>query len=399
MSILITAFTVVLLLVAPFFLKRASARLPLVNDVVLCFLIGGILSHTQHWWLPSQTLQEQSHQIGQGLLAASVIFAIPLLLLSSDVSILKQQLGRYLFSFLLCLGSAIVAALLAAYYFRGLPDLATATGGLLGVYVGGTPNLVAVLYAMKAPPSLFVTLNATDAFCSGLYFLALISIAKTVYGWVLPKKNTPIVEQEPTKELLDDTLSPDVAVVQEQPVQWDKAAWRSLLQAVGLTLVCIALSVVLALFVLPNPQGELNELALILTLSTASIGLAFVRGFSFGEPVYEAGQYLLLVFAFALGYLVDFSVLLETGTTYLAFNTILLVLLLVLHLVVARLFKIDVDLFIITSTACIMGPPFIGPVCRALNNKTILAPGMALSLLGLMIGTYLGIGVALYLPF
>ena len=169
-------------------------------------------------------------------------------------------------------------------------------------------------------------------------------------------------------------------------------------KAIGLTAVSILLSVVVALYLFPTPQGELNELALMLTLSTTSIAFSFSPQLDNRDAVYAAAQYLLLIFAFALGYLVDFSALLETGTRYLAFNSILLVLLLVLHLMLARLAGIDADVFIITATACIMGPPFIGPVCRALRNKRLLAPGMALSVLGLMVGTYLGIGVALYLP-
>lgn len=391
MILLIALFTVVLLGLLPLLLRRIAPQLPLVNDVVLCFLVGSLISHFLRWGISDQVGVSTSFSTAKTILSISVILAIPMLLLSSDVRQLGQQTGRYLLSFAICVIAVLTAAVGVTFLFPDLPDLATATGGLVGVYIGGTPNLVAVLYALRAPETLFVTLNATDTFCSGLYFLALISIAKTVYGWVLPQNAT--VSQTAT---LDEQW--ETTVEQEPAIVWNRSSYQSLAKAIGLTLVSILCAVLIALYLFPTPKGSLNELVLMLVLSTMSIGLSLLPQVDNRDAVYAFAQYLLLIFAFTLGYLVDFSTLLETGTSYLVFNSILLVLALVIHLIIARLVGIDVDLFIITATACIMGPPFVGPVCRALQNQTLLAPGMALSVLGLMVGTYLGIGIALYLP-
>ena len=383
---LASTLTLLLLLGLPLLLRRVVQYVPLINDVVLCFLVGGLLGYAQQAWWPEESFQTNDETLAQGVLSASVLLAIPLLLLSSDVGQLKQYSKRYLFSFVLCVGSTVVAACCTAFYFKDLPHLATTTGGLVGVYTGGTPNLVAVLYALRAPEELFVTLNATDVFCSSIYFLVLISVAQTALGWILPRS-----KQTAETDAVEETET-------TTPTVWNKAAWQELSQALMVTIGCLAVSVLLAWLVFPTEKGKINELVLILTLSSTGIGLSFWPKLSFGSAVYDFAQYLLLIFAFVLGYLVDFSVLLETGTTYLAFNIILLGLLLILHLMLARLFGIDVDLFLIPSTACVMGPPFVGPVCRALNNKSLLVPGVALSLLGLIVGTYLGIGIALYLP-
>lgn len=391
MILLIILFTVVLLGLLPLLLQHIAPRLPLVNDVVLCFLVGGLISHFLRWNGSDQIGIATSFSVAKTILSISVILAIPMLLLSSDVRQLGQQTSRYLLSFGTCVTAVLIAAIGTAFLFPDLPDLATATGGLVGVYIGGTPNLVAILYALRAPEPLFVTLNATDTFCSGLYFWALVSIAKTVYGWVLPQK-----AMVPQTDILDSQW--ETTIEQEPEIVWNRSTYQSLAKAMGLTLVSILCAVGVALYLFPTSQGTLNELVLMLTLSTMSIGLSLLLHVDKRDAIYAFAQYLLLIFAFALGYLVDFSALLETGTSYLVFNSILLVLVLVIHLIIARLLGIDVDLFIITTTACIMGPPFVGPVCRALHNKTLLAPGMALSVLGLMVGTYFGIGIALYLP-
>jgi len=49
---------------------------------------------------------------------------------------------------------------------------------------------------------------------------------------------------------------------------------------------------------------------------------------------------------------------------------------------------------IITSTAGIFGPPFIGQVTSAINNKQIIASGMITGVAGLGIGNFYGIFIA-----
>jgi hypothetical protein len=53
-----------------------------------------------------------------------------------------------------------------------------------------------------------------------------------------------------------------------------------------------------------------------------------------------------------------------------------------------------VDTAIISSTATIFGPPFIGPVAAALKNRALVGPGLTLGLAGIALGTYLGLATA-----
>lgn len=66
---------------------------------------------------------------------------------------------------------------------------------------------------------------------------------------------------------------------------------------------------------------------------------------------------------------------------------------LVIHLILSKIFKIDVDTFIVSSTAAVFGPPFIGPVSESINNRNLIGPGIIVALMGNAIGTYLGIVV------
>ena len=61
--------------------------------------------------------------------------------------------------------------------------------------------------------------------------------------------------------------------------------------------------------------------------------------------------------------------------------------------------RIDRDTVLITSTASIFGPAFVGQIAQVLGNRHIVFGGMATGLVGYAIGNYLGIGVAYLVNF
>ena len=48
----------------------------------------------------------------------------------------------------------------------------------------------------------------------------------------------------------------------------------------------------------------------------------------------------------------------------------------------------------ISSTAALYGPAFIVPIAKAINNRELTVYGIALGLLGYILGNYLGLGMA-----
>ena len=72
----------------------------------------------------------------------------------------------------------------------------------------------------------------------------------------------------------------------------------------------------------------------------------------------------------------------------------MLIMIILVHITLCYLFKIDADNMVISSTATIFGPAFIGQVTGILKNKELLVPGMIMSLIGLAIANYLGVMVA-----
>ena len=101
----------------------------------------------------------------------------------------------------------------------------------------------------------------------------------------------------------------------------------------------------------------------------------------------------MLVFCVAIGMLADFSKLVEEGGMILVFTACVMFSAILLHYFLAALLRIDRDTVMITSTAAIMGPVFVGQIASVIQNKQLVFSGMASGLMGYAIGNYLGIGL------
>ena len=61
------------------------------------------------------------------------------------------------------------------------------------------------------------------------------------------------------------------------------------------------------------------------------------------------------------------------------------------HGILSRIFKVDVDNFLIISVALSMSPPFVPVVASSLKNREIILPGLIIGLVGYALGNYIGI--------
>ena len=94
--------------------------------------------------------------------------------------------------------------------------------------------------------------------------------------------------------------------------------------------------------------------------------------------------------------MMDVSKLVATGGAVLQLTALSVVVFLLIHYVLHRLLRIDLDTTITMSVATMFGPPFIPAVVQAIDNRSVLLPCMTMGFLGYAVGTYLGIAVGLY---
>lgn len=389
---------ILLFLLLPIWLMKLSRRLKInrfLSDIVLCYGVGMLLGNTKSLWLWSWLSNESAEALGSTIATTSqitafttVLLAIPLLLMLCDVTEWLQYTGKITKAFLLGVLAVIVVTITMGYVYQGsLEQVETTAGMMAGVYVGGTPNMVAISKALAADDQLFLLLNATDALCSGLYFLFLLSLGKPILGLLLPNFQS----KQTSTQLIGE--SNQMAYLPFPPKRWQWTSIRPLLIATLLGLGAVAIAAGFA-SLFPDSKGEPNQTILMLTLTTLGIGLSFIPSIRQLKGVFNYSQYLLLIFGLAAGFLADFTELISMGSSYLVFNALVLIGIVGLHYLLAVLFRIDSDSFILSSTAATMGPPFVVQMASSIKNQELLPVAISLSILGLGLGNYIGIFVA-----
>ena len=62
----------------------------------------------------------------------------------------------------------------------------------------------------------------------------------------------------------------------------------------------------------------------------------------------------------------------------------------IVHVIFAKILKIDVDCTMVTATAGIYGPAFIPAITKQIKNDALTVPGLICGSIGYAIGTLLG---------
>lgn len=402
MTILAVIIQLAIFFFLPAYLIRLSHRFKLdrvLSDIVICYGIGILLGNTKSLWLFSWASSTEAQATAQNIASAtsqtaeiaafaSVLLAMPMLLMLNSVTDWLKYTGKIIGVFFAGVLAAAIGALVVAYFYRSseMVDMPIVAGMLTGVYTGGTPNMVAISKALDADDQLFIVLNATDTLCSGLYFFFLLGLGKAFFGLFLPKfKGDRDLQPSNDQEDTEDYTFFDL--------QWTWACLQPIFIATLLGIGAVLLSAAPALLI-PDVKGELNQTILLLTLTTVGIALSFSPAVRNLKGVYAYAQYLLLIFGLGAGYMADFGQLISQGGGYLLFNAITFLTILGLHFLYALISRTDRESFIISSTATVLGPPFVAQVSSAIKNKALLPVGIALSLLGLGLANYMGVLVA-----
>lgn len=371
MSTLILAGQVALIIGFPWLshkLSRWSGVEKVLSPIVLCYLAGILLRNITSYPIDDEVATRFSE--------VSILLAIPLLLFSTRLDTLRRFAGPSLISFGWCVLAGLLSSALAAWVFRNaFPEGWALAGMLTGIYTGGTPNMQAIGLALQVDQEYIILLNGADIVLGGSYLLLLFSVLPRLLGKFL----LPFQAKEDHSDTGADLDTPAAFL------------WGGQLKAIGLTVLIIAATVGLTLLFF----GSLDQTAFVmLCLTVLSLAASFIPAVRTWGDTFVSGEYFLLSFSVSLGMLADLGEIVRSGGTILLFAGLCMYGTILLHLLFARWSKIDRDTFLITSTAALYGPAFIGPMCSVLKNRQLLVAGMAVGLLGYAIGNFLGLGLA-----
>ncbi|MGI6623214.1 MAG: DUF819 family protein [Acetivibrionales bacterium] len=386
---LITILMILIILFLPRLIMLASSKSTLLNTlgpVFLCYFTGILLSFPLKSWGADMTLAADFSSI-------LVLIGMPLILFSADLPALKKLARPMFISFMMCTVAVIIIAIAAFFIFKGsVSDPQNISGMLVGTYTGGTPNMIAIGHGLGASTEQILLLQTSDMIGGGIYFFLLLSIFPRLMKKILPEYNfTGSSNMEEASQYAEAFSGKKQSV---KPIK----AFFVRVGLVSISVVCVAVALGICLL-LPSKFGntglaKLGEYTalIMLIVTTSGILLSFVKKIRTAPGSYSSGQYFLLMFSVAMGLCFDISAI--SGTLMMLcmllviqFGTVLV------HIILAKLGKIDYHTMIITSTAGVFGPAFIIPVAKALKNDEIILPGILCGILGYAIGNYLGIGI------
>jgi uncharacterized membrane protein len=370
-SIILVAF----LLSFPIFIMRMERRSKVIrwiSPIIICYLVGILIGNIPVFILNGE-VQETTTEI-------SVVLAIPLLLFSANLPVLVKQVKPALFSFLLGVSGVILCALFAYWIFRDrIPDADAVSGMMIGVYTGGTQNMSAIGMGLKVEEETFVLLNSADIIFSGIYFIFLLTAARRIMSRILPGYK---IGQNGTADRQTERTVPERATT---PV--------NLLAGLIMASLLVGVAIASSMLIL----GKIAEPVVILIITTLGIAASFFPRIRALPGTFTTANYMLLVFAVSMGSMANFTELLKASSALFWFCGFMVFGSILVHYLLAWIFKVDTDTLMITSTAAIFGPAFIGPVASALGNREIIPIGIAMGLIGYAIGNYLGLAIAFIL--
>jgi uncharacterized membrane protein len=355
----------------PLIIQRYKHKIPLsdfFSPIVLCYATGILLS------ILNKERDNLFFNVASWISQISILLAIPLLLYGS--SSIKQISGykRLGLSFFFASVSSAISCFSVVWWFKNdIISFAQVGSMLTGLYTGGTPNMQAIGFALKGDPKLIVQLTAADALVGGSYLVLLTSIVPVITSYVLPRFKKPVIH--------DEVVSTSTQIKMER---WD--------YFILIFFTLLWLSVLLGLLY----AGDLLEnTAIILFFITGiSIVLSFFKFIAKRSSTsFTMGEYLLLVFALSLSIQGKWSDITRGSNLIFIITAVSMYGSIGLHLILSKLFGIDRDTFLISSTAAIYGPPFVSQIATVIKNKYLLMPGILVGLLGYAIGNYIGLAV------
>jgi uncharacterized membrane protein len=323
----------------------------------------------------------------------SLLLAFPLLLFSLNLKGWLKYARKGFISVLLALVAGIVMVTLGFFIWRNtFPDTWKLAGMFEGIYAGGTPNFAALKLILNVNADRFVILMTYDMVVGAFLVLFFVTVAPRIFRAFLPRykgKESVAVDE--------DLIRKETEGLEDFSGMFKKATFLPLLKALGLSVIIAGIGGSLY-FLVPDEYKQYRMAVVVLSITTLGILASLIKSINRIEKTFQLGMYLILVFSLSVASMSDLRTMFGKGMldlilfiSWCYFGSLFL------HIILAKIFRIDADNFLITSAAFIFSPPFVPLVANALKNKDVIVTGIAGGVIGYVVGNYFGTTLAYFL--
>lgn len=378
-----TRFIIMMLLyvVAPVLIIVAFKRwkwVKTLGTVVVAYAVGIIASLCGLTHIDGEIVTT-FNSVQSMLMNVSVSLAIPLMLFNCDFKLWTKALPKTAWALFGGVLAVMVAVLSGFYMFKDVvPNPDKVSGMMVGIYIGGTMNFNALGASLQVDKSVMAIVLAFEMIVTTPYIFFLLGGGYKIFRKMLPYKDIT------HKGRTDEEIEPND--VENYNGMFTKANMVGMLKGLGLSLLFLAIGAGLAMWL----TGTLNELVVILTITTLAIIASFFKKVRELPKTFELGMFFILIFSVIVASLFDIHSV--NGYSLYIGGYVLWIMLCsaILHLIFCRIAKVSGDLFCVSQVALLCSPPFVPPIASAMKNKKVLLSGIVVGLVGYAIGTYLG---------
>ena len=358
------------------------------GTVVMAYAIGILFALTGFVHFEPGTTEAASFSKLQSLLMSiTVPLAIPLMLFNCDFKLWTKALPKTIWSLVGGL-TAVIVAIVSGYFIfrnRGIEEFDKVCAMMTGIYTGGTMNFNALGSSLRVDKTTMAIVLAFEMVLTTPYIFFIIGGGFKVFRKILPYQDiTRRGRYDEPVQTMD---------VEDYKGMFRKKSVGGMFLGFGLSVLFLAIGAGLALLL----TGKLNELVVILTITTLSIIASFFKKVRELPKTFELGMFFILIFSVIVASLFDIHSVNGGSLSIGLFVAWVMIVAAVLHLILCRIMHVSGDLFCVSQIALLCSPPFVPPVVGAMQNKKVLISGIVIGLVGYAIGTYLGVAIALIL--
>ena len=356
-----------------------------IGTVVAAYAVGIIFALTGFVHFDAGTAEAVSFGgVQKMLMSVTVPLAIPLMLFNCDFKLWTKALPKTLWSLVGGLAAVLVAVISGYFIFRTpeVPEFNKVAAMMTGIYTGGTMNFNALGASLHVDPNVIPIVLAFEMVLTTPYIFFIIGGGYKIFRKILPYDD---VTRRGRKDEEAETKD-----IENYQGMFQKKNVGGMFAGLGLSVLFLAIGAGLAMLL----TGTLNELVVILTITTLSIIASFFKKVRELPKTFELGMFFILIFSVIVASLFDINSV--NGGSLMIGGFVAWVMLCAagLHLLLCRIMRVSGDLFCVSQIALLCSPPFVPPVVGAMKNKKVLISGIAIGLVGYAVGTYLGVLIA-----
>ncbi len=353
-----------------------------VSGILVTMILMSILSMSGV--VPVASNPKLKVEVYELIFSYFIPLSIPLMLMGSNITRIVREGGKLLVAFLIGALGVILGSFLAFYIIDLGPDSGNVAGVISATLIGGSMNFIATGEIMNfSTHPLFSATIAVDNFAANAYILLMFAVPSMKFlarFFVKPKaENLEAAEKNPNDETYPITMERiAISVLIAAVVAGTGSLLSDLIQKVYATRMSMSI--------------------LMITLLAVLLANLFPKSLKKLEgTAFAIGLWMMYVFLAAIGASTNLADMLHVGPAVLGFYLIIMFFHFIFLVSLSKLFKFDVYEVIISSAANIMGPSVAAPMAASLGQKKLITPGILVGILGYVIGTFIGVSIAMTL--